>query len=197
MKKVGLTGGIGSGKTTVAKIFETLGIPVYYADQEAKRLMVEDASLVEAIKELFGEEAYDANGRLNRAFIAQRAFPEPELLKKLEALVHPAVLRDGERWHAAQRDAPYTIKEAALLFESGSYRQLDKVITVFAPLELRIQRVMARDKSAREDVEARIARQMPEEEKLQLADFVVYNDGSLSLISQVWEIHNDIAISSQ
>lgn len=192
MKKVGLTGGIGSGKSTVAKIFETLGIPVYYADLEAKRLMVEDTSLVEAIKELFGEEAYDANGRLNRAFIAQRAFPEPELLKKLEALVHPAVLRDGERWHAAQRDAPYTIKEAALLFESGSYRQLDKVITVFAPLELRIQRVMARDKSAREDVEARIARQMPEDEKIALADFVVYNDGSRSLISQVWQIHKEL-----
>ena len=192
MIKVGLTGGMGSGKTTVAKIFENLGIPVYYADLEAKRLMVEDASLVEAIKELFGEEAYDANGLLNRTFIAQRAFPEPELLKKLEALVHPAVLRDGERWHEAQLGVPYTIKEAALLFESGSYRQLDKVITVFAPLELRIARVMARDKSAREDVEARIARQMPEEEKLKLADFVVYNDGSRSLIAQVWEIHKEL-----
>ena len=192
MIKVGLTGGMGSGKTTVAKIFETLGIPVYYADLEAKRLMVGDASLVEAIKELFGEEAYDANGLLNRTFIAQRAFPEPALLKKLEALVHPAVLRDGERWQAAQLGVPYTIKEAALLFESGSYRQLDKVITVFAPLELRIARVMSRDKSAREDVEARIARQMPEEEKLKLADFVVYNDGSQSLIAQVWEINKEL-----
>ncbi|MFZ2897038.1 MAG: dephospho-CoA kinase [Saprospiraceae bacterium] len=191
MKKIGLTGGIGSGKSTVARIFEVLGIPVYYADDRAKQLMVEDPELKAGIVALFGAEAYSQN-ELNRAHIAHLAFSDPSLLKKLEALVHPAVLADGERWHNAQQGVPYTIKEAALLFESGSYKALDKIIVVTAPLELRIERVMRRDQISRDSVMSRIARQMLEEEKKMLADFVIDNDGSRSLIRQVWEIHRQI-----
>lgn len=191
MKKIGLTGGIGSGKSTVARIFEVMGIPVYYADDRAKQLMVEDPDLKAGIIALFGAEAYQG-GELNRAYIGSLAFADPSLLKKLEAIVHPAVLADGERWNQAQKGVPYTIKEAALLFESGSYKALDKVVVVAAPLELRIDRVVRRDQTSREAVEARIARQMPEEEKVRLADFVIVNDGSRSLVRQVWEIHRQI-----
>lgn len=192
MLKVGLTGGIGSGKSTVARIFETIGIPVYYADDRAKRLMVEDPALIAGIKALFGEEAYLDDGTLNRAFIGQLAFSEPALLKKLEGLVHPAVFEDGNRWHKAQQNVPYTLKEAALLFESGNFKTLDKLITVTAPLELRIERVMLRDQVTRESVEARIRQQMPEEEKVRLSDYVIYNDGAHRLINQVWEIHQKL-----
>ena len=192
MMKVGLTGGIGSGKTSVAKVFETFGIPVYYADDRAKSLMVSDPALVEGIKKLFGAEAYKADGFLNRTYIAEKAFGDDNLLKKLEALVHPAVLEDGNQWHERQKNVPYTIKEAALLFESGNYRAMDKVITVFAPLEIRIQRVMERDQSTRDAVEARAAKQMPEEEKARLSNFVITNDGASSLIMQVWDIHEKL-----
>ena len=190
--KIGLTGGIGSGKSTVARIFEVLGIPVYYADDRAKQLMTEDPDLVAAVSGLFGKEAYHEDGTLNRAHIASLAFTDPALLKKLEALVHPAVARDGERWYEASQDAPYAIKEAALLFESGSYKALDKIIVVTAPQDLRIERVIRRDGTTREAVESRIARQMPEEEKIALADFVIVNDGSQSLIRQVWDIHKQL-----
>lgn len=191
MKKIGLTGGIGSGKSTVARIFEVMGIPVYYADDRAKQLMVQDPELKAGIVALFGKEAY-RGGELDRAHIANLAFTDPSLLKKLEALVHPAVLADGERWHEAQQGVPYTIKEAALLFESGSYQALDEIIVVTAPLEVRIERVMKRDQTSRDSVEARIARQLPEEEKAARADFVIVNDGSRSLIRQVWEIHRQL-----
>ena len=117
--KVGITGGIGSGKTTVCKIFETLGIPVYYADDRAKTLMVEDEKLISDIKNIFGVEAYSPNGELNRKHIADIAFHNLLKLKELNAVVHPAVLEDGNRWHAEQKDVPYTLKEAALIFEIG------------------------------------------------------------------------------
>ena len=192
MLKIGLTGGIGSGKSSVAKIFETFGIPVYFADERAKILMTTDNILISGVKNIFGKEAYTPDGALNRSLIAQKSFGGGPLLKELEALVHPAVFADSERWHLEQTGVPYTIKEAALLFESGNHKTMDRVITVFAPLELRIKRVMDRDKSTREDVESRIAKQMPEEEKMSLADFVVYNDGLHSLVMQVWEIHQKL-----
>ncbi len=145
--KIGITGGIGSGKTTVCKIFETLGIPVYYADDRAKELMVTNPDLVAGIKKLFGEEAYHSDGSLNRAHIAALAFGDAAMLAQLNALVHPAVHQDGYEWAESQTDAPYTLREAALVFESGGHKKLDKVITVFAPKEMRIERVMARDKA--------------------------------------------------
>ena len=188
-RKVGITGGIGSGKTTVCKIFETLGIPVYYADDRAKWLMAHDPALKASIVAAFGAEAYRTDGALNRAFLAEAVFGDAAQLKRLNALVHPAVGRDAEAWHAQQTGVPYTLKEAALLFESGSYRRLDKVITVFAPRELRLQRIMRRDGARREQVEARMAHQLPEEEKVRRADYVIYNDGRAPLIRQAWEIH--------
>lgn len=194
MQHLGITGGIGSGKTTVCKIFETLGIPVYYADERAKYLMSHDPTLIAGIIELFGSEAFLEPQVLNRAHIAQIAFNDKAKLNQLNALVHPAVAQDGLNWQAAQQNVPYTLKEAALLFESGSYRTLDKIIVVAAPLELRIQRVMERDGAKREEVEARISKQMPEAEKVRLADFVVNNDGVHALIPQVMAIHTKIKL---
>ena len=188
--KVGVTGGIGSGKTTVCEVFEALGIPVYNADGRAKQLMVSDPRLVAGIKELFGPEAYLPGGTLNRPFIAGEVFNNDAKLQQLNNLVHPAVAEDADRWHNAQENTPYTIKEAALLFESGNSQHLNKMITVFAPVELRIQRVMERDGATKKEVLARMHKQMPEEEKMRLADYVIYNDGQHSLISQVLEIHH-------
>ena len=190
--KVGITGGIGSGKTTVCKVFEALGIPVYYADWHARQLMVNAPRLVAGVKELFGPDAYLEDGALNRPYIAEKVFNNDKKLQQLNHLVHPAVAEDAGRWHSAQENVPYTLKEAALLFESGNFKQLDKVITVFAPEKLRIQRVMERDQVSRKEVRARMAKQMPEEEKLKRADFVVYNDGSHSLVRQVWDIHREL-----
>ncbi|MGB0862155.1 MAG: dephospho-CoA kinase [Saprospiraceae bacterium] len=187
--KIGITGGIGSGKTTICKIFEVLGIPVYYADDRAKRLMVENEILKKGIIELFGKNAYLENGELNRAHIAGIAFKDANILKALNNLVHPAVHKDANEWADAQTDAPYSLREAALIFEGGGYKLLDKVITVFAPKEVRIERVMARDKVDKAAVEARISKQMPDEEKIKLADFVIINDGKTSLVEQVVKIH--------
>lgn len=191
MLKVGITGGIGSGKTTVCKIFEQLGIPIYYADDRAKLLMTEDPELVSQIKLLFGESAY-SKGKLNRPFIANIVFNDPEKLSQLNALVHPAVAKDGERWHLAQKNAPYTLKEAALLYEAGSYRQLDRMICVVAPEDLRIKRVMQRDQVDQAAVEARMNKQWPQSQKARLSDFLVYNDGSEFLIQQVLRIHHKL-----
>lgn len=187
--QVGITGGIGSGKTTACRVFEQLGIPVYYADAEAKRLMVEDANLKAGIMQLFGEDAYQPDGQLNRPHIAQQAFGHPGLLQKLNALVHPAVAEDSGRWHKAQRQVPYTLKEAALLYESGAHEALDKIIAVTAPENLRIQRVVERDDSDEAAVRARMDQQMPEAKKVERADFVIYNDGQQLLLPQIQRIH--------
>ena len=199
--KVGITGGIGSGKTTVCQIFETLGIPIYYADDRAKALMTDDKELVKSIKSAFGEESYLSDGSLNRKHIADLAFHNPLKLKELNALVHPAVIRDGNRWHQEQINAPYTLKEAALMFESDSYKNLDKIMTVFAPTELRLERAILRGLAAnpranrealKMDIEARMAKQISEEEKMKRSDFVIYNDGVQALIPQVLDIHQQL-----
>ncbi len=194
MRKVGITGGIGSGKTTVCKIFETLGIPIYYADDRAKWLMVNSPALQTGIINLFGKESYDEEGQLNRAYIGGIAFKHPKKLQKLNALVHPAVFVDGENWQQEQLalQFPYTLKEAALLYESGSHKFLDKMIVVTAPEELRIERVMKRDGLDKEAVQDRIARQMPEAEKVAQADYIITNDGQQLLIPQVLEIHQQL-----
>jgi dephospho-CoA kinase len=188
MLKIGLTGGIGVGKSTVARIFEVLGIPVYYADQAARQLMVEDEELKLAIIDFFGKDAYTSAG-LNRKFIAGEVFNNEEKLKALNALVHPATLKDAEEWFKKQT-APYVIKEAALIFESGSNKMLDYVIGVKAPLNLRIQRAMERDHISAAEVTARINKQMDEEEKLRLCDYVIVNDEQQLLIPQVLALHD-------
>lgn len=195
--KIGVTGGIGSGKTTVCKIFAVLGIPVYYADEQAKALMELDAGLVQDIKAVFGNEAYDASGKLDRAYLAGRVFNNAAELQKLNSLVHPVVIRSGHEW-ANRQTAPYTLKEAALLFESGSYKQHDFNILVFAPEEERISRVMLRDQVTRAQVQARISKQMPESEKEVLADFQIDNSANTPLIPQVLRLHaHFLALASQ
>ncbi len=187
MIKIGITGGIGSGKSTVCRIFHVLGIPIYNADNEAKYLMANDKALKSSVINLLGSESYK-NNQLNREFIASKVFKDKDLLKKLNALVHPAVKNDFIKWSEKQK-APYVIYEAALMIESGSYKLLDKVLVVTAPLEQRIARVCERDKVHQEKVLARINNQLDQEEMLKYADHVITNDGKISLISQVLELH--------
>lgn len=186
--KIGITGGIGVGKSVVTKIFKVLGIPTYDADREAKDIMVKNDAVRQSLMQTFGKEVYFEDGSLNREWLGKRVFSDAEELKKLNAIVHPAVIKDGEDWAAAQTSI-YSVKEAALLFESGSYKALDFTILVVSPLELRIERVMQRDKVDRQEVLRRINKQMPEEEKEKLSDCIVYNNDEHSLIEQVMELH--------
>ncbi|HEY4336710.1 MAG TPA: dephospho-CoA kinase [Puia sp.] len=199
MIKVGLTGGIGSGKSTVAAIFETLGIPVSYADNEAKRLMNEDAQLREAISREFGAEAY-AGGTLNRKYLAAQVFSDPARLETLNNLVHPVTIREGSAWMQQQAALghPYAIREAALIFEARGAGHLNFVIGVFAPVALRIQRTMQRDNTTREAVQQRMRNQIDEEIKMRLCDAVVRNDEQEALLPQVIALHQKlISISKE
>ena len=188
--KVGLTGGIGSGKTTVARIFEVLGIPVYYADDAARRIMNEDESLKAEITRQFGEESYK-DGKLNREYLASIVFHDKKKLSVLNALVHPATIRNSNQWMKQQK-TPYAIREAALIFESGVQGQLDYVIGVCAPVELRIERAMKRDGLTREQVMDRMDRQINETIKMRLCDFVIVNDGKKAVIPQVLKLHEKL-----
>lgn len=165
MLKIGLTGNIGSGKTTVSKVFELLGVPVFYADDAAKSVMVSDKILISGIKATFGEESYFADGSLNRKHIAGIVFNDNEQLAKLNALVHPATFRAFDEWLKQLKNVPYVLKEAALLFESDSYKMCDYSILVKAPLETRIKRVMQRDGLSRAEIESRESKQFSEEKK--------------------------------
>jgi len=189
MLKIGITGNIGSGKTTVSKIFEVLGIPVFYADDEAKKVMINDAVLVDELKQTFGAEAYFADGSLNRKYIAGIVFNNTTELEKLNAIVHPATFRAFDNWQKQYTDVPYILKEAALLFESDSYKLCDKTIMVTAPLDLRIERVMLRDKLDRAEILKREYRQFTGEKKLALADFSIKNDNTELVIPQVLALH--------
>jgi dephospho-CoA kinase len=191
MFQVGLTGGIGSGKSLVCSVLEKLGVPVYYADSQARMLMASDPELIRQIIELFGEEAYLAN-TLNRSYLARRVFGDAEMLSRLNALVHPAVRRDYSEWVMKQQDVPYVVEEAAILFESGAHRWLDRTVLVYAPEELRISRVMKRDGVDEELVRQRMRHQMDEEEKRNLADMVIMNDESEMLLPQIIEVHTKI-----
>lgn len=197
--RAGITGGIGSGKTTVCRIFESLGIPVYDADYWAKWLIVNDTEVKQAITALFGPEAYLPDGQYNRALVAGIVFQAPAKLAALNAAVHPAVERHARTWHdeQARKGLPYTLKEAALLVESGSHQFLDALIVVTAPEALRIRRVMTRDGVSEEAVRARMANQMPEPEKVRLADHVIVNDGAHSLVRQVWTVHHALLEASK
>lgn len=185
--RIGLTGGIGSGKSTVAKIFEVLGIPVYYADETARTIMNEDADLKAQIIQHFGGAAYE-NGLLNRKYIANIVFNSEEKLALLNSLVHPATIRAAEQWMARQT-TPYAVKEAALIFESGSQSQLDYVIGVSAPDALRIHRTMQRDNISREAVIARMNKQIKQIIKMRLCDFVIVNDEQQAVLPQVLQLH--------
>lgn len=189
--KVGITGGIGTGKSFVSKIFKTMGIPFYNADLEAKLIMVKDNNIRSALVKAFGPETYFEDGSLNRVYLSKQVFDNSQRLEMLNNIVHPAVIRAGVDWSNAQ-NGPYSLKEAALLYESGSYKKLDYTILVTAPEELRIARVMKRDKVSREEVLNRIQKQMPEEEKLKFADFVIHNDEQQPLLPQIINIHHTL-----
>ena len=187
MKRIGLTGGIGSGKSTVAYIFEVLGIPVYYADAASKRLMNDNQELKNKIKKAFGEDAY-VNESLNREYLSEQVFNDSEKIILLNSIVHPATIKDAEEWMQMQQ-TPYVIKEAALIFESGSNKGLDYIIGVKSPIELRIKRAMQRDNISAEQVHARMDKQMDEETKIRLCDYVIVNDEQQMLIPQVLALH--------
>jgi len=191
LKIVGLTGGIGSGKTTVARYFERLEVPVYIADKEAKALMVRSKVIRRKLIALFGENAYTKES-LNRSFLADRIFNDKELLAKMNAIVHPKVASHFKRWMKKQQ-TPYCIKEVAILFENGSYKECDKIITVIAPIDVRISRVLQRDNTNKEKIDAIIKNQWEDDERIKRSDYVVSNDGSLEdLENQVLSIHEKI-----
>lgn len=190
--RVGITGGMGSGKSTVAAVFASMGIPVYQADDAAKRLMNEDPAIAAALKTAFGEASF-ANGMLNRSYLAAEVFSSKEKLALLNSIVHPATIADGESWMADQTTT-YAIKEAAIIFESGSQRYLDYIIGVYAPATLRIHRSMKRDKLSKEEVNARMDRQMDDAIKMKLCDTVIINDDQQAIIPQVMKIHAQLLL---
>lgn len=187
---VGLTGGVGSGKTTIAKCFETFGVPVYIADDEAKALMNRSKVIKRKLIELFGESAY-RDGKLNRPFLASKIFKEKEMLLKINAIVHPKVASHFKRWLKKQ-DAPYVVKEAAIIFENKLESQYHYIITVIADQDLRIKRVMKRDDTSREKIEAIIKNQLSDTEKVQKSDFVITNNDLASAKKEATEIHHQI-----
>ena len=191
MVQLGLTGGIGSGKTLVCSILEKFGVPVYYADTEARRLMNTDEELHRNIVDVFGREVYSGNS-LNREVLADKVFGDQVMLAKLNALVHPAVRKDYSHWVELQKSAPYVVEEAAILFESGASKFLDTTVLIYAPEMVRILRVMQRDGVDEESVRRRMKHQMDEEEKKKLADQIIYNDEKEMLLPQIVELHNRI-----
>jgi len=190
MLKTGLTGGIGSGKSTVAKVFEVLGIPVYYADERAKELMHTNELLQQQLIFYFGEATY-TNGKLNRKHLASIVFADKEKLDLLNSLVHPVTIADAEEWFRKQT-SPYVIKEAALLFESGATEGLDYVIGVTAPATIRIKRVMDRDQVTADEVKKRMANQIDDSIKIRLCDFIVTNNEQQMILPQVLQLHEEL-----
>lgn len=189
MVRVGITGGIGSGKSLVCKVFECLGIPVYYADTRAKEIMNEDCSIITALECQFGKSVYK-NGILDKKLLAQIIFTDKSAVEFVNSLVHPAVEKDFMRWSAYHKKSEYCIQEAALLFESGIYKKLDHIITVVCPIEERVKRVIKRDGVSSDQVLARINNQWNDEQKIKLSDFLIYNDNKNSLLNQILKLHN-------
>lgn len=196
MQKVGLTGGIGSGKSAVATLLRLIGVPVYDADSRAKSLMTSLPELRDALTSLLGAEAFHPDDTLNRRFIASRVFSDDALLARLNTTVHPYVHKDFESWTAKHVSVPYVVEEAAVLIESGAHEQMDRIIIVTAPVEVRVRRVMARDGVSEHAVKSRINRQMSDQEKIPYADFILINDGVRSLIRQVMDVHKAIVFSA-
>ena len=190
--RIGITGGMGAGKSTVCKIFNQIGIPIYDADSRAKWLMNNDSELKEAVRTSFGWDSYTRKDDLNRDYLAKVVFSNEEKLKVLNGIAHPAVMKDFEFWTNEHKNEPYSLKEAALLFESNSYKILHKVIVINSPIETRIERVVKRDHVKREDVLKRIENQSTDRERMEKADWIIYNDGVHSLIEQAMKIHQEI-----
>jgi len=198
MIKVGITGGIGAGKSLICRIFNLLGIPLYNADYYAKYLMQTDRALISAIKQSFGHHIYE-NNHLNRKALAEIVFNNQEKLDQLNQIVHPAVFEHGNTWFAnqQQQNKPYAIKEAALLFETGSYKMLDITILVLAPEMVRINRVMKRDQTDIESIKNRMNKQWSDAQKKELAQYCIYNDDVKAIIPQINDIHQQLTDRSK
>ena len=188
--RLGVTGGIGSGKTSVCRVFMVLGIPVFSADPEARKIMSKDENIIRGINKIAGRDLY-TEGDLNRTELAGIIFKDPRLLAEVNALVHPVVFEKFERW-AEEQTSPYSIMEAAILFESGASRLVDRVVTVVAPVEERIQRLIIGKKMSREDIIERIKNQMDDESKMKLSDYVIQNSENDMIIPSILRIHEDI-----
>lgn len=194
---IGLTGGIGSGKSTVAKVFKSLNIPIYYADDRGKHLLVEDDKLKRDVIAAFGEESYTQDGALNRQYLAERVFGNEDELSKLNGLVHPAVARDFDAWVEQHKQSAYVIKEAAILFEHGGYKAMDYNIAVMAEKELRKRRVLLRDEQrSSEQVDHILAKQTSDSQRRKLADFLINNNEKELVIPQVMNIHQKLIDSA-
>ena len=185
-KIIGLTGGIGSGKTTIAKYIHTFGIPLYIADDQAKKLM-QSQEIIDSIKNIFGKAIFE-NEILDRAKLAKIVFNEPVKLEQLNAIIHPAVKRDFQDWLLQNKSAPFIIYEAAILFESGNYKNCDYIITVVAPVDIRIERVMKRDTTSRELILKRIQAQWTDEQRISKSDFIIENENLETAKRKVDEI---------
>lgn len=196
MLKIGITGGIGTGKTVVSRVFALLGVPVYDSDARAKWVMHHDAVLRQELIAAFGSEAFTEEDELNRAYIASVVFNNPERLEQLNALVHPHVRNDFAQWAALHADKPYVLKEAALMYESEAWKQMDQIITVFAPMEIRIKRLLHRDTHrTEEDIRNIISKQLSEEERMSRAEHIIYNDNQQLIIPQVLRLHEQLTAS--
>lgn len=191
MLKIGITGGIGSGKSLVCKVFEQLGAPVYYADQSATEIFYRK-DIQQQIKKIVTNNLVDKTGNINRKQLADLVFSDKLLLDKLNTIIHPAVAAHFAEWIKQHAQSKYILKEAAILFESGTDKGLDKIITVVSPVEMRIARVMKREGWSREEVERRINNQWSDDEKIKRSDFVLYNDGNRMLTPQILELHNKL-----
>jgi dephospho-CoA kinase len=193
MKKIGLTGGIGSGKSTVADIFRQLGIPVFNSDEVARKLQDENEEVKNGIKKIFGDTVYDDNGKLIRKKIASIVFSDKNKLEQLNAVVHPAVGKAFEQFCEENKQAKYILKEAAILFEIGDEKNLDEMILVAAPEEVRVQRVVARDGISKEEVLSRMKNQWSQKEKIKLANYVIVNDRKELVLPQVVSLNEELS----
>ncbi|RDV13797.1 dephospho-CoA kinase [Pontibacter diazotrophicus] len=196
MLKIGITGGIGTGKTVVSRVFALLSVPVYDSDARAKWVMQHDEVLRQELITAYGAEAFTAEGELNRSYLASVVFNNPERLEQLNTLVHPHVRHDFAKWAALHADKPYVLKEAALMYESEAWKQMDQIITVFAPMETRIKRLLHRDTHrTEEDIRNIISKQLSEEERMSRAEHIIYNDDQQLIIPQVLKLHEQLIAS--
>jgi dephospho-CoA kinase len=188
--KLGVTGGIGSGKTTVCRVFAVLGIPVYSADEEARKIQESDRELIDKINMLAGKDLY-SSGKLDRPELARLIFNNRDLLEKVNSLIHPVIFRNFKRW-VTEQDSPYSIMEAAILFESGAYRIMDKILTVVTPMEERIDRLVKGNKLTREQVMERIKNQIDDESRIKQSDYIIFNSENDMIIPAILGIHEEM-----
>ncbi len=196
MLTVGITGGIGSGKSTVCKVFRVLGVPVFQADVVARNLQNEDPQIKRSLTELFGAEIYDSYGFLNRKRLAEIIFNDKMLLEKVNTLIHPAVHREFEKWKELHSNCPYLLYEAAIMFETGSYLRFDYIIMVMTDEKERIERVMRRDHVSEEAIKRRMLNQMADSRKIKLADFVIENNDNQMIIPKILELDKILKLKS-